>query len=80
MPSSIVIITSSSDKKLEQARKLGADHTINYKTTPDWEKEVMKITKDEGVDIIFETGGAKFVPPISFTPDKLPLKSLTALL
>ncbi|KAL0064884.1 hypothetical protein AAF712_008137 [Marasmius tenuissimus] len=33
-----VILTSSSDKKLEIGRKLGAKYTINYKTTPDWEK------------------------------------------
>lgn len=38
-----VIATSSSDDKLELVKKLGAKHTINYKKTPDWEKEVMKI-------------------------------------
>ncbi|KAH8682938.1 hypothetical protein BGZ60DRAFT_479822 [Tricladium varicosporioides] len=54
-----VIITSSSDTKLEQANKLGADKTINYRTTTDWDKEVLKMTNDEGVDIIFENGGAQ---------------------
>ncbi|EME50225.1 hypothetical protein DOTSEDRAFT_68935 [Dothistroma septosporum NZE10] len=53
------IVTSSSDKKLEQAKKLGADYGINYKTKPDWDHEVMTITNDEGADIIFETGGAQ---------------------
>jgi NADPH:quinone reductase-like Zn-dependent oxidoreductase len=53
-----VIITSSSDAKLLQAKKLGADQTINYKTTPDWDQEVLKLTNGEGVDIIFENGGA----------------------
>lgn len=38
-----VIITSSSDAKLEIARGLGAMHTINYRTTPDWDKEVLKL-------------------------------------
>jgi NADPH:quinone reductase-like Zn-dependent oxidoreductase len=33
-----VIITSSSDDKLARAKALGANHCINYKTTPDWEK------------------------------------------
>ena len=33
-----VIVTSSSDAKLERARALGADEAINYKDTPDWEK------------------------------------------
>ena len=40
-----VIATSSSDEKLEIAKKLGATHTINYKKTPDWEKEVEKIVR-----------------------------------
>jgi D-arabinose 1-dehydrogenase-like Zn-dependent alcohol dehydrogenase len=40
----IVIITSSSDEKLALAKKLGADKTINYKTNPDWEQEVLKMT------------------------------------
>ena len=52
-----VIVTSSSDKKLEIARKLGAKHLINYKTTPNWEEEVLKITNGRGVDHILEVGG-----------------------
>jgi len=54
-----VIITSSSDAKLEQAKKLGADKAINYRTTTNWDEEVLKMTNDEGVDIIFENGGAQ---------------------
>jgi NADPH:quinone reductase-like Zn-dependent oxidoreductase len=50
-----VVITSSSDEKLDLARKLGADVTINYRTHPAWEAEVMKATG--GADIIVETGG-----------------------
>ncbi|KAK3073949.1 hypothetical protein LTR53_004016 [Teratosphaeriaceae sp. CCFEE 6253] len=53
------IVTSSSDAKLEKAKKLGADFTINYKTSPDWQDEVMRITGNEGADIIFENGGAE---------------------
>ncbi|KAK6584639.1 hypothetical protein PZA11_002863 [Diplocarpon coronariae] len=53
-----VIITSSSDAKLEKAKKLGADQTINYRTTPDWELEVLRLTDEDGVQIIFENGGA----------------------
>jgi NADPH:quinone reductase-like Zn-dependent oxidoreductase len=52
------IITSSSDEKLAVAqKKYGADHIINYKTTPDWATEARKITGD-GVDYIFENGGS----------------------
>ncbi|KAJ5573359.1 uncharacterized protein N7459_007786 [Penicillium hispanicum] len=54
-----VIITSSSDTKLDQARKLGADFTVNYRTTPNWEVAVMQYTKNHGADIILETGGAQ---------------------
>lgn len=35
-----VIITSGSDQKLERARQMGADHTFNYKTQPDWLEKV----------------------------------------
>lgn len=54
-----VIITSSSDDKLAKAKALGADFTINYRKTPDWEKEVMKVTNGHGADIILEVGGSK---------------------
>ena len=53
-----VIITSSSDEKLERAKRLGAAHCINYKTTPDWEKRVKELTSGVGVDHIIEVGGA----------------------
>ncbi|KAM0327118.1 hypothetical protein ACHAQA_006248 [Verticillium albo-atrum] len=53
------IITSSSDAKLEKAKALGADHVINYRTTPNWDEKVMELTGQEGADIILETGGAQ---------------------
>ena len=53
-----VIITSSSDEKLDRARSLGADHCVNYKTHPDWHEEVAKLTGGEGVDNVIEVGGA----------------------
>lgn len=49
------VITSSSDEKLERMRDLGADVTVNYRTNPDWEKEVLE--KTGGVDIVVETAG-----------------------
>jgi NADPH:quinone reductase-like Zn-dependent oxidoreductase len=57
-----VIITSSSDEKLERARALGADETINYKKNPEWEKEVLRLTGGNGVDIVLEVGGAETFP------------------
>lgn len=53
-----VIATSSSDEKIARARELGADETINYKTTPDWDKEVLRLTGGEGVDCVVEVGGS----------------------
>ncbi|ROT38028.1 alcohol dehydrogenase [Sodiomyces alkalinus F11] len=53
------IVTSSSDAKLERAKKLGADHVINYRTNPDWENAVMEMTGGRGADIILECGGAQ---------------------
>lgn len=52
-----VIVTSSSDEKIERARKLGASDGVNYKTHPDWEKEVLKLTGGRGVDCVIENGG-----------------------
>ena len=57
-----VIITSSSDDKLQRARTMGADETINYRRTPDWEKEVFKLTDKRGADIVVEVGGAGTLP------------------
>ncbi|WP_321396862.1 NAD(P)-dependent alcohol dehydrogenase [Emcibacter sp.] len=57
-----VIITSSSDEKLERAKAMGADGVINYKNTPDWAQEVMKLTDGKGVDQIVEVGGAGTLP------------------
>jgi NADPH:quinone reductase-like Zn-dependent oxidoreductase len=53
-----VIITSSRDEKLERARKLGADETINYRTFPDWSVRVHELTDKLGVDHVIEVGGA----------------------
>jgi len=52
-----VIATSSSDEKLEGLRALGADHVINYRATPDWGKEMRRLTDGRGVDQVVEVGG-----------------------
>jgi NADPH:quinone reductase-like Zn-dependent oxidoreductase len=53
------IITSSSDEKLERARKLGADLVINYRDTPEWDAEALRLTGGRGADLVLETGGAE---------------------
>lgn len=52
-----IIITSSRADKLERARQLGADHTINYRQTPDWDQAVRDLTGGAGVDLTVETAG-----------------------
>jgi NADPH:quinone reductase-like Zn-dependent oxidoreductase len=52
-----VAITSSSDEKLERAKELGAEFTLNYKTHPEWGKQVMNWTGGRGVDHVVEVGG-----------------------
>src|SRR5262245_17389230 len=51
------LITSSSDAKLERAKELGADHVVNYKTTPAWSGPVREVTGGRGADFIMEVGG-----------------------
>ncbi len=53
-----VIGTSSSDEKLERARGLGLDAAINYRTVPEWQDEVLRLTGGLGVDHVVEVGGA----------------------
>ena len=52
------IITSSSDEKLARARTLGADATINYRSTPAWAEETRRLTGARGVDLVVDIGGA----------------------
>ncbi|OKP88408.1 NAD(P)-dependent alcohol dehydrogenase [Paenibacillus sp. P32E] len=51
-----VIITSSSNDKLERAKALGAWQTINYSEVPDWDKAALELTG--GVDHVLDVGGA----------------------
>lgn len=52
-----VIVTSSSDEKLEKAAELGASIGINHRNTPDFHKEVFAITNKRGVDIVVDSVG-----------------------
>jgi NADPH:quinone reductase-like Zn-dependent oxidoreductase len=57
-----VIATSSSAAKAERLRAMGAEAVIDYRATPDWDKEVMKLTGGRGADITVEVGGAGTLP------------------
>lgn len=52
-----VIVTSSSDAKLERAKQLGADVAINYATAARWEKDVAAV--DGGPSLIVDSVGGE---------------------
>jgi NADPH:quinone reductase-like Zn-dependent oxidoreductase len=49
--------TSSSDKKAETLKDLGASHIINYKEHENWGEKVKEQTGGRGVDRVVEVGG-----------------------
>jgi NADPH:quinone reductase-like Zn-dependent oxidoreductase len=53
-----VYALTSSKEKIERAKQLGAHEVINYKKTPDWDREITKLTKGVGVDIVIDNVGA----------------------
>jgi NADPH:quinone reductase-like Zn-dependent oxidoreductase len=53
-----VAVTSSSDAKLGRMRELGADITVNYRTTPDWGEAIYEATGG-GATIVLENVGRK---------------------
>lgn len=52
-----VIVTSSSDDKIERAKALGAWAGVNYRRTPEWDQEVLALTGGRGADCVIEVGG-----------------------
>jgi NADPH:quinone reductase len=55
-----VVVTAGSDEKCAACLGLGADHAINYRTA-DFELEVMRITKQRGVDVILDMVAGDYV-------------------
>ena len=56
-----VISLTSSDLKFDKLRALGADHVLNYATTPEWGQAVRDLTGGEGVDRVIETFGPETI-------------------
>ncbi|ENG7517156.1 zinc-dependent alcohol dehydrogenase family protein [Vibrio harveyi] len=52
------ILLSSKDHLAEKLTALGADAIINYKKTPNWDEEVIRLTEGKGADIVIELGGS----------------------
>lgn len=57
-----VIVISSADSKLAQAKALGASDGINYRRNPEWQTAVRDLTGGRGVDHVVEVGGAGTLP------------------
>lgn len=57
-----VVATTSSLAKAERLLALGASDVINHKETPDWDKEVRRLTNGQGVDQVIEVGGTGTLP------------------
>lgn len=53
-----VLATTGSADKEPQLRALGADHVINYRSTPDWGKAAKAWAGGEGMDHVVDVGGA----------------------
>lgn len=52
-----VIALTSSEEKIKQTIKLGAEHIINYKECPKWGKKVLDITNGKGADVVVDNVG-----------------------
>ena len=54
-----VIVTSSSDEKIERVKQMGAVHGINYAERPDWDQALLSLTSGKGADLIVEVAGGE---------------------
>lgn len=53
-----VIATTSSSRKADLLRALGAEYVIDYRSDPAWDRAVLAATGGQGVDRVIEVGGA----------------------
>jgi NADPH2:quinone reductase len=52
-----VIGTGGDDARLEVVKRMGADHVINYRTTPRFREAVKELTGGRGADVIYDPVG-----------------------
>ncbi|KAL4904180.1 hypothetical protein BDW74DRAFT_185813 [Aspergillus multicolor] len=76
-----VIATSSSDSKGARLSSLGAQHIVNYKTTPNWGEVAKSLTpNNRGFDIVVDVGGPSTVAQSLKAVNTDGLVALTGLL
>lgn len=56
-----MIVTSSSDTKLERTKEPGASAGANYFRTPEWQESVRSLTDGTGVNHVLEVAGGESV-------------------
>nr|GEX01774.1 zinc-type alcohol dehydrogenase-like protein [Tanacetum cinerariifolium] len=56
-----VFAITSTDEKAERLKQLGAAAVVNYRTFPDWEKEIRALTDGRGVDKVVDIAGDKTI-------------------
>ncbi len=57
-----VIAAASTDEKRALAKQAGADETVDY-TQPEWRREVERLTKDQGADVVYDAVGGPYAEP-----------------
>ncbi|MFC1938720.1 zinc-binding dehydrogenase [Chloroflexota bacterium] len=58
---SLIIATELVQKRVELAKRFGADHVFNPQETPNLREEVLRLTAGEGVDVVFDCSGLAHV-------------------
>ncbi|WP_111641811.1 zinc-dependent alcohol dehydrogenase family protein [Marinimicrobium alkaliphilum] len=56
-----VLAITSTDEKAETLKALGAESVVNYRTFPDWEREILELTNGKGVDKVIDIAGEKTI-------------------
>lgn len=56
-----VFTTAGTDEKCRACKKLGAAQAVNYRTQ-DFQAEIMRLTKNRGVDVVLDMVGGDYVP------------------
>ena len=57
-----VILTSSSDEKLQHTLKIAPHESINYQSVPMWSQRVLELTGGRGADLVVDVGGKDTLP------------------
>ncbi|WP_340318087.1 zinc-dependent alcohol dehydrogenase family protein [Rhizorhabdus argentea] len=56
-----VLAITSTDEKAEKLKELGAEAVVNYRTFPDWDREILALTDGRGVDKVVDIAGEKTI-------------------